>query len=129
MRQETWGPFGRGWANEQFAANVVAPQPFPLIAFPRAWTPGTDGPVTGDAVVGHRRATRTSSQWAGKLQGKIVLTRDAATVAAAVHAARPALHRSGADRYRRRSRSHTGRGGRGAAAAAPPPDPNFPPSA
>ena len=43
VRQETWGPFGRGWANEKLTANVTAPQPFPLIAFPRAWTPGTNG--------------------------------------------------------------------------------------
>ena len=48
--QEAWGPFGRGWANEKFTANVVAPQPFPLIAFPRAWTPGTNGAVTADAL-------------------------------------------------------------------------------
>jgi carboxypeptidase Q len=41
VRQETWGPFGRGWSNEKFTANVVSPQPFPLIAFSKAWAPGT----------------------------------------------------------------------------------------
>ena len=50
VKEEVWGPFGRGWTNEKFTANVVAPQPFPLIAFPRAWTPGTEGTVTAEVV-------------------------------------------------------------------------------
>ena len=28
---ESWGPFGRGWSNERFSAQVVSPRPFPLI--------------------------------------------------------------------------------------------------
>src|SRR5438094_5777762 len=48
---EPWGqPFGRGWSNERFSAQVISPRPFPLIAYPKAWTPGTNGPVTADAV-------------------------------------------------------------------------------
>jgi len=45
------GPFGRGWSNERFSAQVISPRPFPLIAYPKAWTPGTNGPVTADAVL------------------------------------------------------------------------------
>src|SRR5438132_385307 len=41
---EPWGPFGRGWSNERFCAQVISPRPFPLIAYPKAWTPGTNGP-------------------------------------------------------------------------------------
>ncbi|MGB8509766.1 MAG: hypothetical protein WCD76_15390, partial [Pyrinomonadaceae bacterium] len=37
---EAWGPFGRGWTLKRFSAEVVAPQSFPLIAYPRAWSPG-----------------------------------------------------------------------------------------
>ena len=48
---EAWGPFGRGWVNERMVATMTAPQSFPLLAFPKAWTPGTDGPVKGDAVL------------------------------------------------------------------------------
>ena len=50
-RQEVWGPFGRGWVNEKITANVLTPQPFPLTAFARAWTPGTSGAVTAEAVL------------------------------------------------------------------------------
>ena len=42
IRQETWGPFGRGWSNERLIAHVVSPTPYPLSAYPRAWTPGTE---------------------------------------------------------------------------------------
>ena len=35
-------------------AHVLSPTPSPLIAYPRAWTPGTNGPVTADAVLAVR---------------------------------------------------------------------------
>src|SRR5437879_9713012 len=48
---ETWGPFGRGWANEKFTARAISGAAgFPLIAYPKAWTPGTNGLVEADVV-------------------------------------------------------------------------------
>src|SRR5438270_9343614 len=37
---EAWGPFGRGWSQVRFSAQVVEPQNIPLIAYPKAWSPG-----------------------------------------------------------------------------------------
>ena len=37
---EAWGPFGRGWTLKRFSAQVVEPQDIPLIAYPKAWSPG-----------------------------------------------------------------------------------------
>lgn len=37
-----WGPFGRGWELKRFSAQVTAPQSFPVIAYPKAWSPGLD---------------------------------------------------------------------------------------
>src|SRR3954453_4282133 len=37
---ETW-QFGRGWQNHRFVASAVTPRAYPLIAYPKAWTPGT----------------------------------------------------------------------------------------
>src|SRR5690606_21093280 len=51
VQLETWGSFGRGWVNDYFAANLVTPHPFVLQGYPKAWTPGTAGAVTGDAIV------------------------------------------------------------------------------
>jgi hypothetical protein len=41
-RLESWGPFGRGWTLKRFYAMVDGPTAFPLIAYPKAWSPGTD---------------------------------------------------------------------------------------
>src|SRR5947209_15269898 len=37
---EAWGPFGRGWTLRHFSAQIVEPQDIPLIAYPKAWSPG-----------------------------------------------------------------------------------------
>ena len=39
---EAWGPFGRGWTLKRFYAMVIGPTAFPMIAYPKAWSPGTD---------------------------------------------------------------------------------------
>ncbi|HEY7447863.1 MAG TPA: M20/M25/M40 family metallo-hydrolase [Vicinamibacterales bacterium] len=70
---EPWGPFGRGWSNERFTAHVIAPQPYPLIGYPKAFTPGTNGPITGDAVLAPIVSERDFDLWRGKLRGKFVL--------------------------------------------------------
>ncbi len=79
-RQEVWGQFGRGWVNEKFTANVVTPQPFPLLAFARAWTPGTSGAVAADAVMAVIDRAEDFSKWQGRLKGKIVLAARTTTV-------------------------------------------------
>ena len=70
---EDWGPFGQGWANERIAANVVAPVPFPLTAFAQAWTPGTAGEITADAVLAVIATEGDFDDWRGRLDGQIVL--------------------------------------------------------
>jgi carboxypeptidase Q len=73
-RLEPWGPFGRGWSLKRFSAEVIAPQGFPLIAYPKAWSPGTQGPLTAEVV--HLDATDEAGlqKYRGSLRGKIVLT-------------------------------------------------------
>ncbi|MCL6481276.1 MAG: M20/M25/M40 family metallo-hydrolase [Firmicutes bacterium] len=74
-RLEPWeGEFGRGWRNERFSAHVITPQPFPLIGYPVAWTPGTEGPVTAEAVLAPIEREEDLAKFRGKLRGKIVLT-------------------------------------------------------
>ena len=52
---------------------MTAPQPFPLLAFPKAWTPGTNGAVKGDAVLAVIEKAEDLEKWKGQLKGKIVL--------------------------------------------------------
>jgi hypothetical protein len=70
---EAWGPFGRGWSNERMVLHAVRPVPFPVIAYPSAWTPGTRGPVTADAVLVAPDGEADLARWRGRLRGKLVL--------------------------------------------------------
>jgi carboxypeptidase Q len=74
VHEETWGPFGRGWSNEFFEANEIAPRHFPLIAYPKAWTPGTNGPITADAIYARIEKEEDFAFYRGRLRGLIVLT-------------------------------------------------------
>jgi hypothetical protein len=58
-------PFGKGWSLEHFSAEMTEPRVSPLIAYPKAWTPGTNGPVEADVV----RADITSEADVAKYRG------------------------------------------------------------
>jgi len=96
---EAWGPFGRGWALKKFYAMVDGPTAFPMIAYPKAWSPGTDtlietAPQNGTTKKGKAAPAMPANhdtaytaevvrynptneaeleQYKGKLKGKIVL--------------------------------------------------------
>ena len=70
---EPWGPFGRGWSLEDFSAKMLAPGFSPLIAYPKAWSPGTNGTVRGVVVYLDVQAASDLDKYKGKLKGKIVL--------------------------------------------------------
>ncbi len=74
VHEETWGPFGRGWSNELFEANEIAPGQFPLIAYPKAWTSGTNGAITGDAIFAKIEKEEDFAFYRGRLHGMFVLT-------------------------------------------------------
>jgi hypothetical protein len=70
VHYEWWGPFGRGWVAERFTAMMTAPHPFQIIAYPAAWSQGTDGLKSGEVV---RVSLETMDDLAanrGKLAGK-----------------------------------------------------------
>src|SRR4051794_28907236 len=71
---EAWGPFGRGWTLKHFSAQVVEPQAIQLIAYPKAWSPGTDGPITADVVYVDAKDEAGLERYKGKLKGAIVMT-------------------------------------------------------
>ncbi len=72
-RLEEWGPFGLGWSLEQVSVRLVRPSVAPLVAWPKAWTPGTEGPVRGLAVLAPIEGEADFAEWKGKLAGRIVL--------------------------------------------------------
>lgn len=77
---ESWGPFGWGWSFDKSSVTMVSPQgqAAPLIALPKAWTPGTNGAVRGKVVrMGQAQSEADLEKWKGKLEGAIVLIGDA----------------------------------------------------
>lgn len=70
---EPWGEFGRGWSLERFSMQVVEPQCIPLIAMPKAWSPGTDGKVAGKVVLLELETEDDFARYEGELDGAIVL--------------------------------------------------------
>jgi carboxypeptidase Q len=71
---EAWGPFGRGWTLKRFSAQVTEPTAIPLIAYPKAWSPGLSSPLTADVVYFDAKTEADFEKFKGKLNGKIVLT-------------------------------------------------------
>ncbi len=74
VKLEPWTGFGRGWTNERFSAHMTAPATSTLIGYPKAWTPGTNGVVKGEAMVARLDSPSDLETWRGKLKGKFVLT-------------------------------------------------------
>ena len=69
---EPWGPFGRGWSLKSFSAQVNEPTAFPVIAYPKAWSPSTKGAVTSEVVYLDINSDEDFAKYKGQLRGKIV---------------------------------------------------------
>jgi len=70
---EAWGPFGRGWANQYVNVRMTSPDIATLIAYPKAWTPGTNGVMTGKCVRAVIENQKDFDKYRGKLAGMIVI--------------------------------------------------------
>src|SRR5262245_52718785 len=72
---EAWGPFGRGWRCERALVEVVGDNPWPVLAYPKAWSPGIAGRVEAEVVaVGDLSAEQLDAL---DLRGKVVLMESA----------------------------------------------------
>ena len=99
-RLETWGAFGRGWSLSRFTMSLREPAYASLPGAPLAWSSGTKGMVSGDAVLAplftaqelergeHRdpaklalRIRNYAAENKGKLRGKFVLLTEARELA------------------------------------------------
>ena len=84
--------FGRGWSFTKTSVHMVLPAKLPLLALPKAWTPGTAGVVRGKAILVEIESAEDLEEYRGKVAGKILFMSKARVVS------------DGADtRFRRRS--------------------------
>src|SRR5580698_9635936 len=70
---------GRGgaipsWEITGYSGAMVEPTYMPIIGYPQAWSGGTNGPITGEAMMASIQSPADLDKWKGKLKGKIVLT-------------------------------------------------------
>lgn len=88
-RLEAWGasnvrrerfPYGPGWELVRFSAQMTEPRVMPIIGMPKAWTPGTGGPVAADVVRATVETAADAAALAGTLSGRIVLPQPAREV-------------------------------------------------
>jgi hypothetical protein len=70
-------PFGRGWSFSGCQVRMVAPRTAVLLALPKAWTPGTNGPLRGPVTWIKAETPQDLDAYRGKVAGKIVLLGEA----------------------------------------------------
>ncbi|MEP6962389.1 MAG: M20/M25/M40 family metallo-hydrolase [Acidobacteriota bacterium] len=70
--QEKWAYNGRSWTYSHFSAHLVEPAYAPLIGLPLAYTPGTNGKVSGEAMIATIATDADMERYRGKLKGKIL---------------------------------------------------------
>lgn len=74
---EAWGEFGKGWEVDKYYAATTKPFYRPIIASPKAWTPGTNGPIKSEVVLIKADTITDLAKYKGKLAGKIVMIESA----------------------------------------------------
>jgi len=65
--------FGRGWSSDYCVVRMLSPDVQQLYAFPKAWSPGTNGPVRGKVVRVKLETKEDLEKNKGKLAGAIVM--------------------------------------------------------
>jgi len=70
---EAWGNFGKGWQVDKYYAATTVPYYHPIIASPKAWTPGTNGPIKSEVVLIKADSVSDLAKYKGKLSGKIIM--------------------------------------------------------
>jgi hypothetical protein len=72
IHYDRWAPTGKGWSLKNFSAMITAPVPFPVIAYPAAWSPGLKK-SEAEVVFLDVKTPDDFARYTGKLKGKYVL--------------------------------------------------------
>ncbi len=72
VKIDSYGEFGRGWDIKKSYLAMTTPYYQQLIATPKAWTDGTDGPVSSEVVLVKIDSEEDFAKYKGKLKGKVV---------------------------------------------------------
>jgi hypothetical protein len=65
--------FGRGWTSEACSVRMIAPDVAQLYALPKAWSPGTNGPIRAKVMKVKLESEADLEKQKGKLAGAIIM--------------------------------------------------------
>ena len=72
-RLDPWGEFGKGWELEKSYVAMSSPWYRSIIAYPKTWAAGTNGPQAGDVLLISANDSVTLEAYRGKLKGKVLI--------------------------------------------------------
>ncbi len=81
IHNDNFAPVGKGWTLKEFSAQVVEPKTFPIIAYPRAWSPAF-GSKKADVVYLDVKTVADFEKYKGKLRGKFILMNEPVEITA-----------------------------------------------
>ena len=84
--------FGRGWTFSRASVHLLRPFEMPLLALPKAWTPGTEGPIRGPLMVAQLDKVEDLEKFCGKVAGRILLIAAARDLVKDPRRTRPRRH-------------------------------------
>jgi len=70
---DPWGEFGKGWELEKSYIALTAPYYKPLIAYPKAWCSGTEGPKSAQLFLISATDSAGLDRYKGQMAGKIII--------------------------------------------------------
>ncbi len=70
---DPWGEFGKGWELEKSYIALTAPYYKPLIAYPKAWCDGTNGPKSAAVLLISATDSAGLDRYKGQMAGKILI--------------------------------------------------------
>lgn len=71
--REPFMDYGVSWDNEYFSLHLIEPDYTPMVGYPIAHTPGTEGTQRLDVVIADARTRQDLERYRGRLQGMAVL--------------------------------------------------------
>jgi hypothetical protein len=77
---EPFMDYGAAWDNQYFSLHMVEPGYLPLVGYPLAYTPGTEGKVVSRALVVELQTKADCERYRGKLKDAVVLVSPLATI-------------------------------------------------
>jgi hypothetical protein len=80
VASEPFMDYGAAWDNEYMSLHLVEPDYTPMVAYPLAHTPGTDGRHVAPAMIADIQSTADITAMTGKLKGAVVLISPPVTI-------------------------------------------------